>query len=129
MTGRTAAEARKALRAAGYRGAGRKWLTPHWSCDGNRPSNMIVLDRLDPSALGQLVALYEHKVFVAGVIWGINPFDQWGVELGKELATTILPALKGKSKKRHKPARDSSTAGLIRRLGASSCDRRPKDER
>ncbi len=129
MVGRTAAEARKALRAAGYKGAGRKWLTPHWTCEGNRPSNMFLLDRLDPSALGQLVALYEHKTFVEGVIWGINPFDQWGVELGKELAARILPALKGKARTRRKAARDSSTAGLIRRIAAKKRGRRPKDIR
>jgi glucose-6-phosphate isomerase len=89
---------------------------------GNRPSNIVLLERLDPFSLGQLVALYEHKAFVEGVIWGINPFDQWGVELGKELAAAILPALKGNPRKtRH----DSSTAGLIRRLRTQKKKSRP----
>ncbi len=122
MAGRTGAEARKALRAEGIRGAGQKWLAPHRTFPGNRPSNALVLDRLDPFALGQLVALYEHKVFVEAVIWGVNPFDQWGVELGKELAAGILPALEGKTRK--SPRRDSSTAGLIRRLKAKPRARR-----
>lgn len=128
MAGRTIAEAKKALRAAGYKGAGRKWLAPHWTFAGNRPSNVILLDRLDPFALGELVALYEHKVFVEGVIWGINPFDQWGVELGKELAARILPALKGKTPKGRKATHDASTAGLIRRLKAKKRRRRPGAE-
>ena len=92
------------------------------ACPGNRPSNVILLDRLDPFSLGQLVALYEHKTFVEGVVWGVNPFDQWGVELGKELAAAILPALKGKAGKAH---RDSSTAGLIRRLRTKKKKIRP----
>jgi len=117
MAGRTAAEAKKALKASGVKGAGLKWLAPHWTFAGNRPSNVILLDRIDPFVLGQLVALYEHKAFVEGVLWGINPFDQWGVELGKELAAGILPALRGKARRR-KSAHDASTAGLIRRLKA-----------
>jgi len=76
---------------------------------GNRPSNSIVLDRLDPHNLGMLVALYEHKAFVQGLIWGVNPFDQWGVELGKELTARILPELNGDAVGEH----DSSTAGLL----------------
>src|SRR5580658_5729066 len=69
------------------------WLVPHRTFEGNRPSNTILLDRLTPAALGKLVALYEHKVFVQGTIWGINSFDQWGVELGKVLAQRIVPEL------------------------------------
>jgi glucose-6-phosphate isomerase len=89
---------------------------------GNRPSNVILLDALDPFSLGQLVALHEHKTFVEGVLWGLNPFDQWGVELGKELAAAILPELKGKpAKARH----DGSTAGLIHRLRKKKNARRP----
>ncbi|MBI2977773.1 MAG: glucose-6-phosphate isomerase [Rhodospirillales bacterium] len=125
MAGRPMAEAKKALRAAGIKGAGWKWLAPHWTFAGNRPSNVILLGRLDPFALGQLVALYEHKVFVEAVIWGINPFDQWGVELGKELAAGILPALKSKAPKGRQATHDASTAGLIRRLKAKKWGRRP----
>jgi glucose-6-phosphate isomerase len=89
------------------------WLAPHRVFEGNRPSNMILADRLTPENLGKLVALYEHAVFTQGVIWGINPFDQWGVELGKVLAQRIIPELESPSEPtlRH----DSSTNGLIRR--------------
>jgi len=81
---------------------------------GDRPSNLILMDRLTPRAMGALLALYEHKVFVEGVIWGINSFDQWGVELGKVLARTILSELEGGKPQVH----DASTADLIRRLKA-----------
>ena len=64
------------------------WLVPHKTFEGNRPSNTILMERLTPAALGKLVALYEHSVFTQGVIWDIDPFDQWGVELGKVLAAT-----------------------------------------
>jgi glucose-6-phosphate isomerase len=83
---------------------------PHRDFAGNRPSNTILLDALTPFALGQLIALYEHKVFVQGVLWGVNSFDQWGVELGKELAKSLEPALSGAAVLE---ARDSSTAGLV----------------
>ena len=72
-------------------------LLPHKVFAGNQPSTTIILPRLDPHSLGMLIALYEHKVFVQGVIWGINSFDQWGVELGKQLAGRLLPALKGEA--------------------------------
>jgi glucose-6-phosphate isomerase len=89
------------------------WLAPHKVFEGNRPSNTILLDRLTPAALGKLVALYEHIVFTQGVIWQIDSFDQWGVELGKKLAQNIIPELesKGEPKLNH----DSSTNNLIRR--------------
>ena len=89
------------------------WLVPHRVFEGNRPSNMIVADRLTPEILGKLVALYEHSVFAQGVIWNIDSFDQWGVELGKVLAQRIIPELESKTtpKLRH----DSSTNNLIRR--------------
>jgi len=80
---------------------------------GNRPSNTIVLNKLDPRSLGALIALYEHKVFVQGAIWNINPFDQWGVELGKALAMAIMPELDSAAASRLK--HDSSTNNLIRR--------------
>jgi glucose-6-phosphate isomerase len=88
-------------------------LVPHRTFEGNRPSNMIFLDRLTPAALGKLVALYEHAVFTQGVIWSIDSFDQWGVELGKVLAKRIIPELEGKDEP--KLAHDSSTNALIRR--------------
>ena len=69
------------------------WVVPHRSFPGNRPTSVILAPKLTPRVLGQLIALYEHKVFTQGVIWGINSFDQWGVELGKVLATTIIDEL------------------------------------
>jgi glucose-6-phosphate isomerase len=89
------------------------WLVPHRVFEGNRPSNMIFAERLTPGVLGALVALYEHSIFTQGVIWHIDPFDQWGVELGKVLAQRIIPELE--SKAAPKPAHDSSTNNLIRR--------------
>jgi glucose-6-phosphate isomerase len=89
------------------------WLVPHRVFEGNRPSNTILADRLTPEALGKLVALYEHSVFTQGVIWSINPFDQWGVELGKELAQAIIPELESPATPGLK--HDSSTNNLIRR--------------
>jgi glucose-6-phosphate isomerase len=93
------------------------WLVPHRVFEGNRPSNTILADRLTPESLGKLVALYEHAVFTQGVIWNIDSFDQWGVELGKVLAQRILPELESKAE----PAlnHDSSTNNLIRRYRRS----------
>jgi glucose-6-phosphate isomerase len=88
------------------------WLVPHRVFEGNRPSNMILADRLTPETLGKLVALYEHSVFTQGVIWRIDSFDQWGVELGKVLAQRIIPELESKTPPRLK--HDSSTNHLIR---------------
>ena len=88
-------------------------LVPHRVFEGNRPSNTILADRLTPQTLGALVALYEHSVFTQGVIWSINPFDQWGVELGKALAQAIIPELE--SSALPKLQHDSSTSNLIRR--------------
>jgi glucose-6-phosphate isomerase len=90
-----------------------KWLVPHRTFDGNHPSNVILGDRLTPRMLGRLVALYEHNVFTQGVIWGIDSFDQWGVELGKVLAQVITPELADKKEPDLK--HDSSTNALIRR--------------
>jgi glucose-6-phosphate isomerase len=87
------------------------WLVPHRVFEGNRPSNTIFLDRLTPDALGKLVALYEHNVFTQGTIWGIDSFDQWGVELGKVLAQRIIPELEDPAAAL---AHDSSTNSLIR---------------
>ena len=91
-------------------------LVPHRVFEGNRPSNTILADRLTPRTLGALVALYEHSVFTQGVIWNVNSFDQWGVELGKALAQTIIPELE--SKVTPTLAHDSSTNNLIRRYRA-----------
>jgi glucose-6-phosphate isomerase len=103
--GKTAAE----VKAEGTK----DWLVPHRVFEGNRPSNTIFADRLTPQILGALVALYEHIVFAQGAIWGVNPFDQWGVELGKALAQRIVPELE--SKRMPKLKHDSSTNNLIRR--------------
>jgi glucose-6-phosphate isomerase len=89
------------------------WLVPHRVFEGNRPSNTILAERLTPETLGKLVALYEHSVFTQGVIWGIDSFDQWGVELGKVLAQRIVPELESKTEP--KLDHDSSTVSLIRR--------------
>ena len=112
MRGRSEADVLSELERAGKNAAQRKQLAPHRVFQGNRPSNMFLMDKLTPRALGRLLALYEHKVFVQGVIWNINSFDQWGVELGKVLAGNILNELTGQG-----PAgsHDASTAGLIAR--------------
>jgi glucose-6-phosphate isomerase len=89
------------------------WLVPHRVFEGNRPSNTILAERLTPETLGTLVALYEHSVFTQGVIWNIDSFDQWGVELGKALAQRIIPELEGKTSPKLK--HDTSTNNLIRR--------------
>jgi glucose-6-phosphate isomerase len=88
------------------------WLAPHRVFEGNRPSNVILADRLTPAVLGRLIALYEHIVFTQGLIWGIDSFDQWGVELGKVLAQRIIPELESENQSRLK--HDSSTNNLIR---------------
>jgi glucose-6-phosphate isomerase len=89
------------------------WLVPHRVFEGNRPSNTIFAEQLTPATLGKLVALYEHSVFTQGAIWGIDSFDQWGVELGKVLAQRIIPELE--SREEPKLEHDSSTSSLIRR--------------
>jgi glucose-6-phosphate isomerase len=85
---------------------------PHRVFEGNRPSNTILAERLTPEILGRLVALYEHSVFTQGVIWNVDPFDQWGVELGKVLAQRIIPELESKTESTL--GHDSSTNNLIR---------------
>jgi len=90
-----------------------EWLAPHLVCEGNRPSNTICAERLTPETLGKLIALYEHAVFTEGVIWNINPFDQWGVRFAGELAQRILPELEDQAD--HPLEHDSSTNALIRR--------------
>jgi glucose-6-phosphate isomerase len=109
--GRTEDEARAEMTKAGMHAAEVARLAPHRTFPGDRPSVSIVLPALTPQALGALVALYEHKVACLGAFWGINPFDQWGVELGKQLAGGILPALEGRTQ-----ATDSATAAMVREL-------------
>jgi glucose-6-phosphate isomerase len=110
MRGKTADEVRADLQAQGLSDTALEALVPHKVFAGNRPSNTILMERLTPAALGALIALYEHKVFVQGVIWDVNSFDQWGVELGKVLATHIHRELVGDSTP---AAHDSSTNALI----------------
>ena len=116
MLGRTIAEASRELKNLGE---AREDLAPHRVMEGNRPSTAIVYERLDAETLGALIALYEHKVFVQSVLWDINPFDQFGVELGKRLSTAIEAELAGGAAS---AAHDSSTAALIGYLG----ERKPK---
>jgi glucose-6-phosphate isomerase len=110
MRGKTLAEATAELKASGMGEAAIEKLAPHKVFPGNRPSNTILYGRLDPHTLGMIIALYEHKVFVQGTIWGINSFDQWGVELGKTLAMELLPMVEGKAAPGD---RDASTKGLL----------------
>src|SRR6188768_2550964 len=105
MKGRDLAAAEKTVKDPG--------LAPHKVFKGNRPSTTLVYARLDPRTLGRIVALYEHRVFVEGVIWNINSFDQWGVELGKELATALLPLVESGS---GFGGKDGSTAGLLQTI-------------
>ncbi|MFA5083744.1 MAG: glucose-6-phosphate isomerase [Hydrogenophilaceae bacterium] len=110
MKGKTADEARAELEAAGMNKAEIKELLPHKVFPGNRPTNTLLYRQLTPRTLGRLIALYEHKVFVQGVLWNVNSYDQWGVELGKQLAKVILPEIKADTKAR---GHDGSTNGLI----------------
>jgi len=110
MKGRTLKEAEAQLIAMGKSKAEAKALAPHRVFTGNRPSITLAYRQLDPKTLGQLIALYEHRVFVEASIWGINAFDQWGVELGKELATGLQPVVEGRQST---DGLDASTAGLV----------------
>ena len=110
MKGKTAAEVRQELVYAGMEGEALERLLPHKVFEGNRPSTTILIHKITPRSLGKLVAMYEHKIFVQGIIWNINSFDQWGVELGKQLAGKILPEL---SSAGVVTTHDSSTRGLI----------------
>ena len=110
MLGRSECEVRADLEAAGLPGRRVGSLAPHKAFDGNRPTSTLMVERLDPFTLGALVALYEHKVFVQGVVWRVNSFDQWGVELGKKLAASIVQELANPAVAR---AHDASTSGLV----------------
>ncbi len=115
MRGRTREEALAQLKARGLGDAKAERLAPHRVFAGNRPSLTILYRRLDPFALGRLIALYEHRVFVEAALFGINAFDQWGVELGKELATGLQAVVEGKAEAK---SRDASTAGLVAHVHA-----------
>jgi len=110
MQGKTEEQARAELVNSGMTGEALETLAPHKVFEGNRPTNSILFGKLDPKTLGSLIALYEHKIFVQGIIWNINSFDQWGVELGKQLAQAIQPQLLD-----NQPVsgHDASTRGLI----------------
>ncbi len=110
MKGKNAEEVRVELVKEGYEGEELEALLPHKVFPGNRPSNTLLFPKLTPEMLGQLIALYEHKAFVQGIIWNINSFDQWGVELGKQLAKAILPDLQTDA---DVSVHDSSTTSLI----------------
>jgi glucose-6-phosphate isomerase len=110
MKGKTEAEARRELEDSGRRGRQLEDLLPHKVFEGNRPTNSIMFRKLTPRTLGSLIAMYEQKIFVQGVIWNINSFDQWGVELGKQLARVILPEL---TVPKAVTGHDASTNGLI----------------
>lgn len=122
MRGKSEAAARGELEAAGYSGIDLKMLLPHKLFPGNRPTNTIVLDELNPFNLGSLIALYEHKVFVQGVVWNINSFDQWGVELGKQLAKAILPEFEADCPVE---GHDASTNALVNRYRQVRKTRQP----
>jgi glucose-6-phosphate isomerase len=110
MAGRTLEEARAEMQSAGLSATEIERLAPHRQFDGNRPSSTLLMDRVTPRTLGALIALYEHKIFVQGIVWGINSFDQWGVELGKKLAGVILGEL---SAGKVTGAHDASTSALL----------------
>lgn len=120
MRGKTPDEVRAELEAQGMDSAKIEALIPHKTFSGNRPSNLILMNKINPRNMGSLIALYEHKTFVQGTIWDINSFDQWGVELGKQLAKTILRELTGKTGVQE---HDSSTERLIRLYRNANCDK------
>jgi len=110
MNGKTPEETKAELEKSGMAAANIAQLLPHKVFEGNRPTNSFLVKKITPFTLGQLIALYEHKIFVQGVIWNIFSFDQWGVELGKQLAGKILPELENDAPVN---SHDSSTNGLI----------------
>ncbi len=112
MKGKNEHEVRQELEAAGTEPSELDALLPHKVFPGNRPTNTLLFNELNPFALGSLIAMYEHKVFVQGMIWGVNSFDQWGVELGKQLAKAIFPEIQGEERV---SGHDSSTNALINR--------------
>jgi len=121
MKGKSEAEARAELTQQGLSGDALEALVPHKVFEGNRPTNSILVHKVDPYTLGMLIALYEHKIFCQGIIWQVNSFDQWGVELGKQLAKVILAELEGPGEV---SAHDSSTNALINAYKALRADQR-----
>jgi glucose-6-phosphate isomerase len=115
MRGKTEAEARVELQAAGMDAKAIEALLPHKVFEGNKPTNSILFEKLTPRTLGRLIALYEHKIFVQGIIWNINSYDQWGVELGKQLAAHLQVELRSGGEI---TVHDSSTNGLIHHYNA-----------
>ncbi|RLB45982.1 MAG: glucose-6-phosphate isomerase [Deltaproteobacteria bacterium] len=115
MKGKTEAEVRAELTADGMAGDELESLVPHKVFPGNRPTNSFMFDRLTPQTLGRLIAMYEHKIFAQGILWDIYSYDQWGVQLGKELAKAILPELEGAEAVE---SHDASTNGLINHFKA-----------
>ncbi|MDZ4211610.1 MAG: glucose-6-phosphate isomerase, partial [Methylotenera sp.] len=110
MLGKTKEQARIELESQGMNGEALEKLLPHKVFEGNRPTTSILFDKLTPNTLGKLIALYEHKIFVQGIIWDINSYDQWGVEYGKQIAQQILPLLTNDEVIKEF---DSSTNGLM----------------
>jgi glucose-6-phosphate isomerase len=122
MKGKNEREVRHELESAGIDQAELEMLLPHKVFPGNRPTNTILLNELTPYNLGSLIAMYEHKVFVQGIIWGVNSFDQWGVELGKQLAKAIFPEIKGDETV---SSHDSSTNALINAYRKARMNNKP----
>ena len=112
MNGKTKEEVKEELQASGLDAMQQEQLAPFKVFEGNKPTNTLLIDQLNPASLGALIALYEHKIFVQGVLWNIYSYDQWGVELGKQLANKILEDITGKTKHAH----DASTQKLLRSL-------------
>lgn len=110
MKGKTVEEAEAELKREGRQGDELQALLPHKVFPGNKPTNSILFQKLTPETLGSLIAMYEHKIFVQGIVWNINSFDQWGVELGKQLAQVIQPELPDEEMV---TTHDASTNGLI----------------
>jgi glucose-6-phosphate isomerase len=109
MTGKSESQVREELADKAISPKDIDTLTPFKIFEGNKPTNTLLIDRLTPSSLGALIALYEHKIFVQGIIWNIYSYDQWGVELGKQLATTILTDIVSTKIQKH----DASTTALL----------------
>lgn len=116
MCGKTLEQATTELLKAGLSQDAAEQLAPHKVIPGNRPSHMLLMEQLTPETLGALIALYEHKVMVQGAIWNLNSYDQWGVELGKQLCDSILPVLE--NPEADLSGLDPSTAGLVQKFRA-----------
>ena len=123
MVGRSRSAVVARVLADGLSETDAEQLAPHRVLPGGRPSNMLMMEQLTPENLGALIALYEHKIFVQGAIWGINSFDQWGVELGKKLAAELIDGMSADAEPAMIADRDSSTAGLVQRYRQTLADR------